>query len=174
MKIGWLIGKSSFVIRNFRSNIRVSWDNQDTKGENNNDLAREWRYFICIKMKSISRKLVSLSLVGLVGVSLFTVSNQVSASAETQTTVSSKLRADYYKPRRIWITLGSSYDYGATHYFEYNGYRGYLSKVMREKVGKSATTLYRRYLYSYDVKSIPAPASVRKKVVLTSKLNEEK
>lgn len=91
-------------------------------------------------MKSISRKLVSLSLVGLVGVSLFTVSNQVSASAETQTTVSSKLRADYYKPRRIWITLGSSYDYGATHYFEYNGYRGYLSKVMREKVGKSATT----------------------------------
>lgn len=41
-----------------------------------------------IKMKSISRKLVSLSLVGLVGVSLFTVSNQVSASAETQTTVS--------------------------------------------------------------------------------------
>ncbi|MDM8289983.1 hypothetical protein QUW39_01465 [Lactobacillus crispatus] len=68
-------------------------------------------------MKSISRKLVSLSLVGLVGVSLFTVSNQVSASAETQTTVSSKLRADYYKPRRIWITLGSSYDYGA-----YSGY----------------------------------------------------
>lgn len=107
-----------------------------------------------IKKKSISRKLVSLSLVGLVGVSLFTVSNQVSASAETQTTVSSKLRADYYKPRRIWITLGSSYDYGATHYFEYNGYRGYL--------------------YSYDVKSIPAPASVRKKVLLTSKLNEEK
>ena len=127
-----------------------------------------------IKMKSISRKLVSLSLVGLVGVSLFTVSIQVRASAETQTTVSSKLRADYYKPRRIWITLGSSYDYGATHYFEYNGYRGYLSKVMREKVGKSATTLYRGYLYSYDVKSIPAPASVRKKVLLTSKLNEEK
>lgn len=80
-------------------------------------------------MKSISRKLVSLSLVGLVGVSLFTVSNQVSASAETQTTVSSKLRADYYKSRRIWITLGSSYDYGATHYFEYNGYRGYLETV---------------------------------------------
>lgn len=45
---------------------------------------------------------------------------------------------------------------------------------MREKVGKSATTLYRGYLYSYDVKSIPAPASVRKKVLLTSKLNEEK
>ena len=50
MKIGWLIGKSSFVIRNFRSNIRVSWDNQDTKGGNNNDLAREWRDFICIKI----------------------------------------------------------------------------------------------------------------------------
>ena len=38
------------MIRNFRSNIRVSWDNQDTKGGNNNDLARECRDFICIKI----------------------------------------------------------------------------------------------------------------------------
>lgn len=127
-----------------------------------------------IKMKSISRKLVSLSLVGLVGTTLLTFSSKVDASTETQSTVSSELRADYYKPKRIWITLGSSCDYGPTHYFEYNGYRGYLSKVMREKVGKSATTLYRRYLYSYDVKNIPAPASARKKVLLKLEQNEEK
>lgn len=45
---------------------------------------------------------------------------------------------------------------------------------MREKVGKSATTLYRGYLYSYDVKNIPAPASARKKVLLKLEQNEEK
>lgn len=125
-------------------------------------------------MKSILKKLVLLSLASLLSLSLFGFSNQVSAvTNETETTVNSKVVANYYKPLRIWITLGTSYDYGATHYFEYNGYRGYLSRVTREKVGASATTLYRGYLYSGDVKSIPAPASRKKDLqIMSVGLNE--
>lgn len=115
-------------------------------------------------MKNNLKKVLLYSVLSLLSVGVFGFSNPVSAATQEQTAVNSQVKANYYKPLRIWITLGSSYDYGATHYFEYNGYRGYLSRVTREKVGTSATTLYRGYLYSRDVKSIPAPASLKKKL----------
>jgi hypothetical protein len=109
------------------------------------------------KMKFNLKKIVtSLLMLSILGV--FETSKVDAAEVNTSRSESS-VSVNQYTPSRIWITLGA-YDNSPTHYFEYNGYRGYLSRVTRERiVGRGSMTFYRGYLYSRNVRSIPTPYS---------------
>lgn len=104
-----------------------------------------------VNLKKVVTSLLAVAFLSTLGGSTVHASEVVSNERETA------LNVNQYTPSRIWITLGA-YDNSPTHYFEYNGYRGYLSRVSREKIGgRGSMTLYRGYLYSREVRSIPTP-----------------
>lgn len=96
---------------------------------------------------------MAILLYSILGLFMFTKDANVAKAAVSDSNV---ISTNWAGVSKIYITLGSQ-DNALVKYFEWNGYRGWLSKSHREWHPKGSFTIYRGYLYSRSVKNIPMP-----------------